>query len=112
MKEGLLGGTLRVFCRGASSRRPRGHVARWMDPSRRKLDVCPLSAGGEIVEEWASPPDGDGLRGLARLAGAHGLPVRGVIESMTGARFVHDQLEELGWDVLIADAAKDKGLAP
>jgi transposase len=25
---------------------------------------------------------------------------------------VHDRLEELGWDVLIADAAKVKGLAP
>jgi transposase len=44
--------------------------------------------------------------------GAHGLPVRGVIESMTGARFVHDSLEELGWGVLVADAAKVKGLAP
>src|SRR3954452_12623756 len=31
---------------------------------------------------------------------------------MTGARFVHDRFEELGWDVLIADAAKVKGLAP
>ena len=31
---------------------------------------------------------------------------------MTGARFVHDRLEELGWDVLIADAQKVKGLAP
>jgi hypothetical protein len=31
---------------------------------------------------------------------------------MTGARFVHDTLEELGWDVLIADAARVKGLAP
>ena len=41
-----------------------------------------------------------------------GEPVRGVIESMTGARFVHDSLEQLGWDVLIADAAKVKGLAP
>src|SRR3984893_552339 len=40
------------------------------------------------------------------------MPVRGVIESMTGARFVHDTLEELGWDVLIADAQKVKGLAP
>jgi transposase len=40
------------------------------------------------------------------------LAVCGVIESMTGARFVHDRLEELGWDVLIADAAKVKGLAP
>ena len=33
-----------------------------------------------------------------------------MIESMTGARFVHDTLEELGWEVLIADAAKVKGL--
>ena len=41
-----------------------------------------------------------------------GGPVRGVIESMNGARFVHDRLEEHGWDVLIADAAKVKGLAP
>ncbi len=36
----------------------------------------------------------------------------GVIESMTGARFVHDTLESLGWAVEIADAAKVKGLAP
>jgi transposase len=35
-----------------------------------------------------------------------------VIESMTGARFVHDTLEQFGWDVLIADAQKVKGLAP
>ena len=31
---------------------------------------------------------------------------------MNGARFVHDTLEELGWEVLIADAQKVKGLAP
>ena len=80
-----------------------------LDLSRRKVDVCLLSAGGEIVEEFASPPDADGLRGLARRVGRHGLPVRGVIESMTGARFVHDRLEELGWDVLIADAAEGQG---
>ena len=67
-----------------------------LDLSRRKIDVCLLSAGGEIVEEFASPPDGDGLRGLTRRVGSHGVPVRGVIESMTGARFVHDRLEELG----------------
>ena len=83
-----------------------------LDLSRRKIDVCLLSAGGEIVEEFASPPDADGLRGLTRRVGSHGVAVRGVIESMTGARFVHDRLEELGWDVLIADAAKVKGLAP
>jgi len=38
-----------------------------------------------------------------------GEPVRSVIESMTGARFVHDTLEQFGWDVLIADAQKVKG---
>jgi transposase len=35
-----------------------------------------------------------------------------VIESMTGARLVHDTLEQEGWDVEIADAQKVKGLAP
>jgi transposase len=35
-----------------------------------------------------------------------------VIESMTGARFVHDRLEDHGWDVLIPTAAEVKGLAP
>src|SRR3954464_14447297 len=83
-----------------------------LDLSRRKIDVCLLSAGGEVVEEFASPPDADGLVSLARRVGRHERPVRAVIESMTGARFVHDRLEALGWDVLIADAAKVKGLAP
>ncbi|MGA2514625.1 MAG: hypothetical protein ABSG37_13575, partial [Candidatus Limnocylindrales bacterium] len=32
--------------------------------------------------------------------------------TMNGARFVHDTLERLGWDVEIADAAKARGLAP
>jgi len=31
---------------------------------------------------------------------------------MTGARFVHDTLEQAGWAVEIADAQKVKGLAP
>jgi hypothetical protein len=34
--------------------------------------------------------------------------VRAVIESMNGARFVHDTLEELGWEVLVADATTHK----
>ena len=81
-----------------------------LDLSRRKLDVCVLSDEGEVVDEFAVPPDADGLRGLARRLGP--VEVCGVIESMTGARFVHDTLEQLGWDVLIADALKVKGLAP
>ena len=83
-----------------------------LDLSRRKIDVCLLSSGGEIVDEWASPPDADGLSGLAARAAMWGPVVRGVIESMNGARFVHDRLEEHGWEVLIADATKVKGLAP
>ena len=70
-----------------------------LDLSRKRLDVCLLSEGGQGVEEFAAPPDRDGLQRLARRVGRHALPVRGVVESMTGARFVHDTLDELGWDV-------------
>jgi transposase len=83
-----------------------------LDLSRTRLDVCLLSDRGELVEEFAVPSDHDGVRGLARRVLEHGEGVRGVIESMTGARFVHDTLERHGWDVLIADAQKVKGLAP
>ena len=83
-----------------------------LDLSRNRLDVCLLCEHAEVVEEFAAPADVDGLRGLARRVGGYGLPVRAVIESMTGARFVHDTLERLGWEVLIADAQKVKGLAP
>ncbi len=84
-----------------------------LDLSRKRLDVCLLSDEGELVGELAVPPDLDGLRGLVRRVGlSRGERVRAVIESMTGARFVHDQLEQLGWEVLIADAQKVKGLAP
>jgi transposase len=81
-----------------------------LDLSRRRLDVCLISDEGEVVGEFAVAPDADGLRGLTRRLGP--VEVRCVIESMTGARFVHDTLEQLGWDVLIADALKVKGLAP
>ena len=51
-----------------------------LDLSRRKVDVCLLSEHAEIVEEFASPPDADGLRGLARRVARHRQPVRAVIE--------------------------------
>src|SRR3954467_9009176 len=47
-----------------------------LDLSRKKIDVCLLSAVGEAVDEWASPPDADGLRGLAARAGMWGSPGR------------------------------------
>jgi transposase len=83
-----------------------------LDLSRKRLDVCLLSDQGELVEELTAFPDATGLKALAQRVEAEGVPVRAVIESMTGARFVHDTLERHGWEVEIADAQKVKGLAP
>jgi len=83
-----------------------------LDLSRRRLDVCLLTDHAELVEQTAAPPDADGLRGLVARVARYRQPVRAVIESMNGARFVHDTLEEHGWEVLVADAQKVKGLAP
>src|SRR5207247_2905489 len=85
-----------------------------LDLSRKRLDYCLLGEGGESVEVGAAPPDGDGLGGFARQVELrHGpVDVLAAIESMNGARFVHDTLERCGWDVEIADAVKVKGLAP
>jgi transposase len=84
-----------------------------LDLSRRKVDVCLLSESGEQVDQLAAPPDADALRTLARRIDAiYGEPVCAVVESMTGARLVHDTLEQEGWQVEIADAQKVKGLAP
>jgi len=83
-----------------------------LDLSRRRLDVCVLDERGERLAVTAALPDAAGLRELARRTAAYGGPVHAVIESMTGARFVHDTLELHGWDVDIADAQKVKGLAP
>ena len=63
------------------------------------------------MAELAVAPTGPELRRLAARFVAVG-PVRAVIESMNGARFVHDMLELAGWEVEIADAVKVKGLAP
>ncbi|MGA8805664.1 MAG: IS110 family transposase, partial [Solirubrobacterales bacterium] len=83
-----------------------------LDLSRKRLDVCLLSDQGELVEELAAFPDSGGLKNLVERVEAYKEPVRAAIESMTGARFVHDTLERHGWEVEIADAQKVKGLAP
>jgi hypothetical protein len=71
--------------------------------------VCPprLPAGYRNEQE---PSSSVGVDRRVRRIGCY--ERRGVIESMTGARFVHDTLERFSWDVLIADAQKVKGLAP
>ena len=83
-----------------------------LDLSRKRLDFCLLDESGERIEVGATPPDADGLRSLAQRLARHDQPVQAAIESMNGARFVHDQLELAGWQVEIADALKVKGLAP
>jgi transposase len=83
-----------------------------LDLSRQRLDVHVLDEEGRTVDVLAVHPDADALRTLAHRVLRHGQEVSAVIESMTGSRFVHDTLERLGWDVMIADAVKAKGVAP
>jgi hypothetical protein len=80
-----------------------------LDLSRKRLAFHLLDEAGESVDVGAAPPDGDGLRSLAARLSRHRQPVRAAIESMTGARFVHDRLELHGWQVEIAGAQKVKG---
>jgi transposase len=83
-----------------------------LDLSRKRLDYRAALADGDEVAVGAVPPDHDGLALLVHRLGEHAMPVVAVIESMNGARFVHDQLERAGWDVRIADARRAKALAP
>jgi len=80
-----------------------------LDLSRRRIDVCVLGDDRELVATTQAAPDADGLR---VLAGRFDGEVRAVVESMTGARFVHDTLESYGWTVEVADAQRVKALAP
>ena len=77
-----------------------------LDLSRKRLDFHLLDGEGATVERGATPPDADGLRCLSERVVPHGAPVRAAIESMNGARFVHDELAIAGWQVEIADAQK------
>ena len=68
-----------------------------LDLSRRKIDVCLLSEQGGHLDQLAVPPDVESLRTLARrIDEVHAEPVCAVVESMTGARLVHDTLEQEG----------------
>jgi hypothetical protein len=64
-----------------------------LDLSRKRLDFRLLDAEGATVEAGWAPPDADGLGGLTERLAAQGESVRAAIESMNGARFVHDRLE-------------------
>src|SRR5512138_461696 len=92
--------------------RPHAMLYAGLDLSRKRLDFHLLDAEGTTVDVGASPPDADGLQHLSARVARHGEPVSAAIESMNGARFVHDRLELAGWQVEIADAQEVKGLAP
>jgi transposase len=83
-----------------------------LDLGRKRVDYCLLDGCGGVVGGGATPPDRDGLRVLAERVAVFGEPVVAALESMTGARFVHDQLERRGWRVELADAVRVRGLAP
>src|SRR5918993_1493972 len=83
-----------------------------LDLSRTRVDVHAVDEAGTAVLVTRAAPDAGGLASLVNRVGDLGQPVTAVIESMNGARFVHDQLELRGWTVEIADAVKVKGFAP
>jgi transposase len=81
-----------------------------LDLSRKRLDWYACRVDGTLVDAGAVPPDLDGFARLVHRLGD--AAVVAVIETMNGARFVHDQLELAGWDVRIADAQRARALAP
>lgn len=83
-----------------------------LDLCRSRVDVQVLDQSGDRVLTTTASPDTGGLLSLVERLSADGVPVRAAIESMTGARFVRDTLAGAGWEVLVADAQRVKGLAP
>ncbi|HKZ18892.1 MAG TPA: IS110 family transposase [Acidimicrobiia bacterium] len=84
-----------------------------MDLGRNSMVVALLTDGGELVAESSVRPDAAGLGRLVDLTAQYctsGEVVDGVVESMTGARFVYDFLTGFGWRVAIADALAVKGI--
>lgn len=84
-----------------------------LDLSRTRVDVHVMDDDGDPVLVTRASVDPAGLVDLVGRVGRCGDGrVRAVVESMTGARYVHDRLEAAGWDVEVADARRVKALAP
>src|SRR5919204_381122 len=66
-----------------------------LDLSRKRLDFDALLPDGQRFARGAVPPDADGLAGLVRRLGDANESVLATIESMSGARFVHELLARL-----------------
>src|SRR5688500_2418100 len=61
-----------------------------LDLSRARLDVHVMDQTGTSLAVTTAAPDVGGLASLAHRLGELGQPITAVIESMNGARFVHD----------------------
>src|SRR3954467_12820627 len=83
-----------------------------LDLSRTRVDVHAMDEAGTSVLVTRAAPDAGGLASLVDRLGELGQPVTAVIESMSGARFVHDPLELRGWRVESADAGQGEGFGP
>jgi transposase len=70
---------------------------------------CAMGEGGEIASEGLIPANEDGL---ARLVLEQGTEVRAAVEMMSGAVWVRDRLEAVGWQVQVAHARKVRDVAP
>src|ERR1019366_9512373 len=77
MKEGLLGDTLQVSIEERAQGGPTSMLHAGLDLSRNRIDVCLMSEHGEVVAEFATPSDADGVGSLARRVLELGEPVRG-----------------------------------
>lgn len=64
----------------------------------RPIDRCQLAVGHDDPLGDDPAPDVNGLRTLATHVLRQGQEVGAAIESITGARFVHDTVEFAGWD--------------
>ena len=83
-----------------------------LDLSTKRLGACVLDDAGERVATTLCPPGADGPRHLVAEVSDFSQPVMAAIESMNGARFVHETLELLGWDSSIraVEAGSDEPL--
>jgi transposase len=80
-----------------------------IDWAYRRAAWCAVSASGAVVGEGVVPADEDGL---VRLVIDRGIEVCGVVEMMSGAIWVRDQLAAAGWEMKIAHARKVRDVAP
>src|SRR5258708_33599301 len=78
-----------------------------LDVGDRSSCLCVLDADGEIVEESKVPTTPKAIE--ARFGSQK--PVRVVLETGTHANWLHDALEALGHEAIVADSARLLGVS-